>query len=253
MRKVHKIVRKQRIFLYAGITVLMLFLTGCMNSAGEGAKEAWATNYDGSVARIQIAVDVFQKSNGVLAIITAGTEVPAYEKFRIDLSKLEREGYLDDIPKTAFEKGGSVYFLVQNEEVDPVVKVMDLLTVQKVTLVQRLVDSYHASHGTWPVKEEIYPNIHAVDTDAIQSSGNRVDDLASVYSGVILPYIIDSEGTVYADYAFDIMQLIDRKEIKPEVTEDLREYLTEESHFVPVKSLPYTWRNGQPVAVSALP
>lgn len=253
MRKVHNIVRKQRIFLYAGMTALMLLLTGCMNSTGESAKEAWVTNYDGSVSRIQNAVDAFHKANGILPIITAGAEIPVYEKFRIDLSKLTNDGYLDDIPKTAFEKGGSAYFLVQNEEVAPVVKVMDLLTLQKVTLVQRLVDSYHASYGTWPVKEEIYPNIYVVDTEAIQSSGNRVEDLASVYSGEILPYIIDPDGTVYADYAFDIMQLIDRKEITPELTEDLRHYLTEESHFVPVKSLPYTWTDGQPLAVPTLP
>lgn len=252
MRKVYGIIRKQRVFLYAAMTVLMLFLTGCMHSSGE-SKDAWFTNYDGSVSRVQNAMDAFQESNGILPIITAGPEVPTYEKFRIDLSKLEREGYVDDIPKTAFEKGGSAYFLVQNEEVDPIVKVMDLLTVQKVTLVQRLVDSYYASHGTWPAKEEVYPNIHLVDTEAIQSSGNRVEDLASVYSGEILPYIIDAEGTVYADYAFDIMQLIDRKEIKPEISEDLRKYLTEESHFVPVKSLPYMWSNGQPIAVPTLP
>ncbi|MBD7968030.1 hypothetical protein [Paenibacillus gallinarum] len=253
MRNVYGIVRKQRVFLCAAMAALMLLLTGCLHTSGDSNKDAWATNYDGSVSRVQNAMNAFQESNGILPIITAGPEVPKYEKFRIDLSKLEREGYVDDIPKTAFEKGGSAYFLVQNEEVDPIVKVMDLITVQKVTLVQRLVDSYYASHGTWPAKEEVYPNIHLVDTEAIQSSGNRIEDLASVYSGEILPYIIDAEGTVYADYAFDIMQLIDRKEIKPEVSEDLRKYLTEESHFVPVKSLPYAWSNGQPIAVLTLP
>ncbi|WP_211745031.1 hypothetical protein [Paenibacillus sp. Marseille-Q4541] len=244
---------KRRIFHYAGFTVLMLLLTGCMYSGGGETKEAAVTNYDGSISRIQNALDAFQESQGILPIVTAGEDVPIYEKFRIDLSKLEDGGYLDDIPKTAFERGGSAYFLVQNEDVDPIVKVMDLVTVQKVTQVQRLVDSYHASHGTWPMKEEIYPDIHLVDTDAIQSSGNRVDDLASVYSGETIPYIIDSEGKVYADYAFDIMQLMERKEIKPQAAEDLRVYLTEASHFVPVKSLPYTWHDAQPVAVLSLP
>ncbi|WP_160033287.1 hypothetical protein [Paenibacillus sp. An7] len=253
MREVYRIIRKQHVFLCAVITALMLLLSGCMQSSGGSNKEAWATNYDGSVSRVQNAIDAFQDSKGVLPIITAGAEVRIYEKFRVDMSKLEREGYIDDIPKTAFEKGGSAYFLVQNEEVDPVVKVMDLITVQKVTLVQRLVDSYYAAHGTWPVKEEIYPNIHLVDIEAIQNSGNRVEDLASVYSGEILPYIIDPEGTVYADYAFDIMQLIDRKKINPKSSEDIRKYLTEESHFVPVKSLPYTWDGGQPIAVPSLP
>lgn len=251
MRQINKNVRKRLYFLYTSMTAFMFLLTGCMYSGG-GSEKSIVNSYEGSISRIQTAVDSFQESKGILPMITADQEVPVYEKFRVDLSKLEHEGYLDEIPKAAFEKGGSVYFLIQNEEVDPIVKVMDLVTVQKVAHVQRLVDSYHASHGTWPMKEEIYPNLYIVNTEAIQSSGNRVDELKSVYTSETLPYIMDSNGKVYADYAFDIMQLIEKKEIKPQDRQDLRIYLTEESYFVPVKSLPYTWDGSQPIAVPSI-
>jgi hypothetical protein len=70
----------------------------------------------------------------------------------------------------------------------------------------------------------------------------------SVYSGQEMAFMMDEEGTVYADYAFDIMQAIQKNDSEPQEGEDLRVFLEKESYYVPVKSVPYVWKDGQPVA-----
>ncbi|GAA0135560.1 hypothetical protein YSY43_24000 [Paenibacillus sp. YSY-4.3] len=231
------------IVIAAGITLL----SGCMYPGAK--RQEQRVSYRESVERVQSAIDAYQQDTGLLPIITAGEEVPRYEKFRINLDKLNKQGYMDQIPATAFEQGGSAYFLVIDEESDPTVKVMDLITVQKVNDVQRLVDQYERTHpGQWPVtqEEEIYPGLQQVDLKKIRGEEH---ELLSVYSGQPLPYLINESGRVYVDYAWDIMQAIDKSgtEVSSEQG-DLRVLLTKESYFVPVKSLPYAWADGIPVA-----
>ncbi|GAB6990318.1 hypothetical protein [Paenibacillus pini] len=223
--------------------ILILTTTGCLYSGDK--KTETRVSYRESVKRIQSAVDDFQKDQGILPIVNPEESTPRYEKFRVDLNQLQKKGFIDEIPKTAFEKGGSAYFVIQNEEKDPTIKVMDLVTVQKVNDVQRAVDKYKTSHsGKLPVGDEVYPGLHRID---LKEAGADID-LKSVYSGQNMEFIVDSAGVVYADYAFDIMQLIDKEGDKPSTNEDLREYLVKASDYVPVKSLPYEWVNDAPVA-----
>ncbi|SFS59391.1 hypothetical protein [Paenibacillus sp. 453mf] len=240
---------KLRYVILGTLFLVLVMLTGCMYPGTSSESEPVIVNYDDSVSRIQHAIDSFQTDQHILPMITAGNETPRYEKFRIDLNKLEQQGYLDDIPNTAFEKGGSVYYLLQNEESDPVVKVMDLTTVQRVNDVQRLAQTYKSTHDEWPVSEEVSPGVSRVDIDKLQSGASQLQELQSVYSGEALPYLLDENGNVYADYAIDIMQVIEREKLAPSKTEDLRELLTERSHHVPVKSLPYHWDGSAPIAV----
>lgn len=235
-----------------GLFVVLIgvsLLSGCMYPGG--SRQEQGVSYRESVERIQSALDAFQRDKGILPIITAGEEVPRYEKYRIDLDKLNKQGYIDEIPATAFEQGGSAYFLVIDEETDPTVKVMDLVTVQKVNDVQRLVDQYARSNpGQWPTaqEEELHPGLHEVDLKKIRGEEHA---LLSVYSREPLPYLIDESGRVYVDYAWDIMQAIDKSGTAvSEDQGDLRVLLTEHSYFVPVKSLPYVWKDGMPVAQS---
>lgn len=230
----------------AMLLILAVLTGGCMYPGDE--EQQSQVSYREGVKRIQSAVDDYFKEKSILPIITAGVEVPRYEKFRIDLDKLQREGYIDDIPKTAFEKGGSGYFLIINEETNPTVKVMDLVTAQKVNDVQNAVNRYKtANNGQLPSGEELYPGFHAVDIAKIDL---RNFQLKSFYSGQDAALIMDANGKVYVDYAFDIMQAIQKNGSKPDNEKDLRVFLEEESYYVPVKSVPYRWENEQPVAVS---
>ncbi|OAB46929.1 hypothetical protein [Paenibacillus antarcticus] len=226
------------------VILLMSVTTGCLYPEDNISPRV---SYRESVNRIQLAVDDFQKENGVLPIINADQDTPRYEKFRVDLVKLKTLGFMDDIPSTAFEKGGSGYFLIQNEETDPTIKVMDLVAVQKVNDVQQAVDKYKREHDDQLLySQELYPNIYTVD---LAKAGVPSIKLSSVYSDEEMAFLIDNNGQVYVDYAFDIMQAIDKSDHKPKDEEDLREYLLNNSYYVPVKSLPYKWINGAPVAI----
>jgi hypothetical protein len=228
------------------IMVLMMVTTGCLYPEENNQRN---TSYRESVNRIQSAVDDYQKELDVLPIINADQNIPRYEKFRVDMDKLKRSGYIDEIPSTAFENGGHGYFLIINEESDPTVKVMDLVTVQMVNDVQRAVDKYKVGHeNQLPRGEEIYPEVYTVD---LLKAGISSIKLKSVYSNEDMTFLMNTYGQVYVDYGYDIMQTIDKSDLKPEDDEDLRDYLVNSSFFVPVKSLPYYWSNGAPVANTA--
>ncbi|WP_260989825.1 hypothetical protein [Paenibacillus xylanexedens] len=235
------------------LLLLMLTMSGCLYPSQSNSDPK--TAYRESVNRIQSAIEAFQKDEGILPILNADADTPKYEKFRVDLPKLKQLGYLDDIPGTAFESGGSAYFLIQNEEVKPTVKVMDLETVQKVNDVQRMVNQYKSVHNQQlPAGEELYPGFHAVDMNLAAQAGSPSITLKSVYSGQELPFILDEQGTVYVDYAFDIMQALEKTDgssgDEDAVSDgpDLRNHLLTHSYFVPVKSVPYTLENNTPVA-----
>ncbi|WP_342551713.1 hypothetical protein [Paenibacillus sp. FSL R7-0652] len=239
------------------IIMLLLSITtsGCLypDQGGTNPKTA----YRESVNRIQSAMEAFQKDEGILPILNADADTPKYEKFRIDLPKLKQRGYLDEIPGTAFESGGSAYFLVQNEEIKPTVKVMDLPTVQKVNDVQRMVNQYKSAHNQkLPAGEELYPGLYAVDMNLAAQAGSPPITLNSVYSGQELPFMMDAQGTVYVDYAFDIMQALEKTDGSSDAQTvqdeqdrgDLRSHLAAQSYFVPVKSVPYRLENNTPTA-----
>lgn len=208
-------------------------------------KKQSEVSYRESIDRIQRAVNAYQEEKQILPILNASQDTPRYEKFRINLNLLQKSGFIDEIPVTAFENGGSAYFLILNEETDPTVKVMDLLTVQQVNDVQRLVSKYYNSKSVLPSDGEIYPGLFKVDLAAI--SGQKYA-LNSPFSNTEIPFIMDSEGNVYVDYAMDIMMAIDKSEREPVDGEDIRSFLEDHSYFVPVKSLSYAWINNEPVA-----
>ncbi|WP_240479823.1 hypothetical protein [Paenibacillus wynnii] len=231
------------LLMMSALLFLTFSLSGCLYPNKEEGRST--VNYRESVKRIQSAVDDYKQEEGVLPIINAEITTPRYEKFRIDLDMLNKKGYVDDIPATAFEKGGSAYFLILNEESNPTVKVMDLETVQKVNDVQLQVTRFKSAHGGGlPVGEEIYPGLYSIDS---KKAGTATIKLSSVYSGQEIPFIMDKNGNVYVDYVFDIMTVINKNGGPQKQTADLRLDLELASYYVPVKSLPYLWINEQPV------
>ncbi|WP_254075380.1 DUF3939 domain-containing protein [Paenibacillus tritici] len=234
--------RRRRAAMLPVLILLILSLGGCMypgdqQKPGGGARE--------SVKRVQAAVDDYQEQEGLLPILTSGEATPRYEKFVIDLNKLQQEGYLDEIPAAAFEKGGSAYFLILDEETDPKVKLMDLVTVQKVNDIQRKVNQYKSAHGgKLPAEDEMYPGLSAIDSKRAGTEGIKLN---SVYSGQPLGFLMDKEGAVYVDYGADITSAMDKNDGVPEADRDLRLELVQASYYVPVKSLPYLWVEGRPV------
>lgn len=216
----------------ASLAVLLL-MTGCLypkeNSQYASPKEA--------VRNVQSAIDQYYGEQGLLPIVNASQDVPAYEKFRLDFRKLQGKGYLSTIPPAAFENGGNYYFLVIDEVTEPLVRLQDIVMTQKVNDLQKQVDNHLNSGGALPAKEPIYPGYYEIDYQALKTAQTS---LTSMFTGGALQAMLDDRGTVYVDYGSDIMQQL-KKLDNPGAMEskDLRRLLIDNSEFVPVKSPAY--------------
>ncbi|MBM7564480.1 hypothetical protein [Paenibacillus sacheonensis] len=202
-----------------------------------------------AILTVQTVIDQFQKDTGLLPIQNSEADTPVYEKFKVDFDKLQRMNYVSTIPESAYEKGGSYYYLVINEEKDPTVKLMNLVVYQKMNDLEASVKAYSDTHnGKLPAGKEMYPSFTAIDYDALDV---KEPELRSVFTGSLLTAMMDPTGKVYLDYGPDIMQqkskLPSGNELDPNA--DLRSLLVDASDFVPVKSPAYRLVNGDPQAV----
>jgi hypothetical protein len=227
------------------LAVSLLAVAGCLypddQTPGSGASAREA------VLTVQDAVDRYQEATGLLPIMNADRSVPLYEKFKVDLGKLKRMGYLSTIPSAAFESGGKDQFLIIDEETDPKVKLLDLVVYQSVASVQKKVNDYMDKRGGQaPAGEEVYPGFYALDFGKL---GTEEPDVRSMFSGQSLTFLVDGGGTVYLDYGVDIATAIRKSGAVPDGKQDLRRLLVDASYYVPVKSPVYNWVNGAPQAV----
>ncbi|MBO9597744.1 MAG: DUF3939 domain-containing protein [Cohnella sp.] len=233
----------------AALTLLivpLLSLSGCLYPDDQTpGGEASARE---SVLTVQDAVDRYFEQTGVLPIENANEFTPLYEKYRINLDKLQRADYLGSVPPIAFEKGGRFQFLIIDEETKPQVKLLDLVVHQQVGEVQKKVVDYFASHkGVIPAGEQVYPGYVSVDFDKL---GIDAPDIRSVYSRQPVNLIMDIAGKVYVDYGIDIVTAIGKSETPPNGDTDLRRYLIDASYYVPIKSAEYRWVDNAPQPVN---
>nr|WP_232278839.1 DUF3939 domain-containing protein [Paenibacillus sp. 481] len=234
--------KRNRIMLIVVILFVSMILQGCF-SPNEVRKENKAAVREG-VLLVQSAIDEYYKQKKVLPILTSGMEVPRYEKFRIDLQQLKRQQFISEIPRSAFEEGGTGYYLIINEETDPTVRIMDLKVSQRVNDVQMKLSTMKSL----PKGQLLYPGFYTVDEQALDLGPTHA---VNPFSGQPLRLMMDEVGNVYVDYATEIMQLVERTNKKPTGKEtDLRPLLTEESFYVPVKSVPYVWKDNAPWPVA---
>lgn len=223
--------------------IMSMTLQGCLYPK-EMHKESQQSVREG-VLLVQNAVDQYQKDTGLLPLVSSDESVPRYEKFRVNFELLKRRDLLSAIPGSAFESGGSGVYLIIDEETTPKVKVMDLLTSQRVNDLARAVDAHTRAKGSLPKQEEVYPGFYRIDEKLI---GIQPVEVRSPFSRSVLSFMMDEQGRVYADYAQDIMQLVETSGKQPTGQEkDLRPMLADASFFVPVKSVMYIWSNGAPV------
>ncbi|AJY78010.1 hypothetical protein VN24_24795 [Paenibacillus beijingensis] len=223
--------------------MIALSLSGCMYPQ-ERRAQGGPVSKD-AVRAVQAAVDDYKRDTGLLPIKNSDQSTPFYEKFVVDLGKLQRMRYLDTLPAAAFESGGGYYFLVLDEQTKPRVKLMSLLVYQQLADIQGWVSDYSASHsGNLPKGEETYPGFNAVDYAKL---GRSALSVRSMYSGNPVPVMMDGSGRVYADYARDIMAAVQKNGLAgmPADT-DLRILLVDQTDFVPVKSPVYKLVRGEP-------
>ncbi|MGZ9586897.1 hypothetical protein [Paenibacillus marinisediminis] len=228
------------------ITIILMIsglLQGCLYPK-ELRKDNQAAVKDG-ILLVQNAVDEYQKLDGLLPLINADMETPEYEKFKVNLKELETAGLLSSIPQNAFENGGTDQYLILNEETNPTVRVMDLVTAQRANDLQRLMDLAKSKKGQAPRGDELYPGYYTIPLSDI---GARDVTVKSPYSGEPLQFMMDEKGNIYVDYARDLMQAMERTADPAAAKEltDLREILVEVGLYSPIKSVPYIWRDNAP-------
>lgn len=221
-------------------------LSGCLYPKENLAQNKASTRE--AVRNMQAVIEEYQQATGVLPIKNSTPQTPRYEKYVIDLAKLQNRQYISDLPAVSFEKGGKYYFLVLNEESEPTVKLMDLVVYQTVNQIQGWVDAYQRAQSSLPLGAEAYPGFYYIDYGKL---GQQAPVIQSIYSGVTLPTIMDESGAVFVDYGIDIMQAVQRSQgAEPGEGEDLRELLVASSELAPVKSTAYHWIGGDPQAVA---
>ncbi|MFD0670431.1 hypothetical protein [Cohnella sp. GCM10027633] len=228
--------------------IAMLALAGCMYP-DDNTPGGQATARE-SVLNVQDAIDRYYEKTGVLPIENADEATPLYEKYKIDLGKLQRTDYLGSVPPIAFEKGGRFQFIVIDEETKPLVKLLDLVAFQQVSDVRKKVEQYFmANGGGLPAGNQLYPGLVGIDFEKL---GMDEPDVRSVYSNQPLPLMMDAAGRVYVDYGIDIATAMNKSQSTPTGDADLRRYLIDASYYVPVKSTEYRYVDGAPQAVDPI-
>ncbi|OUS77380.1 hypothetical protein B1748_06140 [Paenibacillus sp. MY03] len=231
-------------FVCLATVLVALSLSGCMYPK-ERLKGKVAPKE--AIRNVQGAIDQYYDDLQLLPIKNSSQSVPVYEKYLIDFGKLQAKGYISDVPAASFEGGGHYYFLILDEETEPRVKLMDIVTSQRINDIQNWVNAYIKENTAVPKGDSIYPGFYEIDYGKLKQ---KEPIITSVYSGTTQRAIVDEDGTVFTDYGIDIMQLLERNgEASYEENIDLRTLLVDSSDYVPVKSPAYKLVEGEPVAI----
>jgi hypothetical protein len=237
-----------RKFLMLSLITSLIFLGGCMYP--DQMRKENQVEVKESILLVQQAIDSFQQAKGVLPIKTPSENTPLYEKYVIDFAQLIRGGYLGTIPSSAFEKGGNFLYAVVNVEIDPTVKLIDLIALQTVGDVQQLVNAYRTARDELPIQSDYYPGFYTLDYQLLRTEPKQIQ---SRYSSQYLGLMMREDGIVFIDYGMELMPLLQKKtQAQAEVPDDLREWLVEASYFVPTVSVPYALVNNEPIPQNEL-
>jgi len=228
-----------------------LLCAGCMYRGEIERRQANPAFVREEIARVEAAVALYYEARGVYPIKNSDQSTPTYEKYVVDLNRLVQSGMLGSIPANAFESGGPFYYLLVHPETEPVVKLMDVVAMQRIADVQKAVNAYASARGgALPLGAEVAPGFHAIDFDAL---GEKPVQIESRFTNRFLPLLLAPGGEVIVDYGLDIVEAADRLGgdggpasdlLAPEA--DARELLVAASPFSPIRSFPYAWRNGEP-------
>lgn len=227
----------KRILLIKVLVLLMLALSGCLYPEAERAKNSGPV--DVHIASVEDAIKRFHQATKVYPIQNSTVNTPIYEKYIIDMAKLYPQ-YMGYLPENAFEKGGPHLYVLVNIESEPAVKLIDLTISSKVESMQRLINEYAFKNGVYPLGDRISDVMYTIDYEKLKTS---LPKIISPFTDKSLPLIVSQAGEVFVDYSLDIGIYINQG--KTFSGTDAREILVQHSFFVPVKSVPYEWKDGE--------
>jgi len=226
------------------VFIACFLLSGCLY--GNRIKQSGLQPTGHYVELVENAVKLYREKTGVLPIRNKEESVPLLERYLVDFSLLAGAGILATPPANAFENGGTAIYVFVRTETEPEVKLIDLVLHQQLAAIQRAVNEYASKRkGALPLGEQVYPRMWKLDDEALN---RKPEPVQSPYSEMKLNVLVTDTGQIVLDYAPEIMRIIDRDKLDPAgLPGDLRELLLDESHFVPVFSVPYRWEEDRPV------
>lgn len=237
----------QRLLLLALFLLVTTTLTGCLYPQNELAKNQIPN--EKQLEMVQTAVLEYRdETNGLMPIKTKSSDVALYEKYLIDFSMLKEHQLLSEIPGTAFENGGVYQYTIITPEEDPRVKLIDLRIAEKLREVNVKLDIYRSKNLYPPFGEQVGTDIYTVNYEKLGFKTEQY--VVSPYSKTNLPIIMNTDGELFVDYRIDLQQALTEHEHRFKEGDDIRPILEDHYPFVPVYSLPYTIKNGEPVFLS---
>ncbi|MDX8046113.1 hypothetical protein SH601_08935 [Gracilibacillus sp. S3-1-1] len=226
-----------------GIMTLFL-LAGCMYPAEQRNQEQ--VNPDVQLEVVQHAVDLYREQyNGALPIVTKDNDTPLYQKYIIDFAELRESGFIQMIPATAFENGGTYQYVLVDVETNPTVKVLDLHLADELRGYEQRLIIYRDEHTYPPFGEKIENNIYALDHEKLHLDAPPT--VTSPYSNEMLPVYITSNGDLLVDYRMDLYQVLQEEDVSYQEGEDIRSILVKNHPVVPAYSIPFTIKADEPV------
>lgn len=221
---------------------LLFSLSGCLYP--ENQKTENRVPYKDQINTVQRAVNDYQKASSVLPINNKDRTVDIYEKYPVDFGRLVPR-YMQQPPGNSFEKGGTFQYVLFDVEKNPKVKLIDLVIVNEVQDLEVRLKEYIRTHHYPPYKKILANGRYTLD---YKKMGYKEPPYAvSPFTGKNLPFIIDNESKVHVDYSIDLYEALKQNKHKYKEGDDIRPLLAENSMFVPVRSVPYTVKDGEPV------
>lgn len=201
--------------------------------------------HDGQLQMVQSAVDTYKEQNGgLLPIKTRDKDTPIYQKYPIDFQKITPD-LLPEPPGNAYESGGVYQYVLVDVETNPTVKLIDIRMAEQLQEVTLKMKMYRDEHQYPPFKKMIADGVYEIDFKKM--GYKEVPQVTSPYSGKSLPFVIDEKGEIFVDYRIDLYDALQKYGDEVKEGDDIRYLLMKESPFVPVYSLPYTVKNGEPI------
>ncbi|WP_078391179.1 hypothetical protein [Shouchella patagoniensis] len=214
----------------------LMMMSGCFLPDEQRGENQVA--YPDQLASVQAAVDQFQEDTGVLPINTFDETTNLYQRYVVDFRQLVPR-YMQEPPGTSFENGGTHQFVLVNVEEEPEVKVIDLTSMNKIRDLRQRVHDYIRQHDYAPIKDVLDHNLFTLDYKELGYAEQPY--INSPYNETMLPLLFTNEGDIIIDYKLDLMELQNAEEHLFEEDTDLRSYLYQESPFVPLFSVPYSF------------
>lgn len=226
------------------LSICVLLLSGCLYPEQERSENKVPN--ETQLKNVQDAVTQYKNANnGLLPIKTNPEDTPIFRKYTIEFEPLIREGFIDKIPGNAFQNGGFYEYTIIDPEKNPTVKIVDLRITEKLRSYLSKIEVYRSKHTYPPFGKEIGGGLYEVAYKKLNLKESLKVD--SPYSDHELPVLMNEKGELFVDYSTDLYEMLKKTKHSYKEGDDIRFLLTDETPFVPINSVPYTVKDGEPI------